>query len=100
MEAETRGLVVVRTTDVAQLRLRCLLEPFDPKPVEVRNHRKHSSMDLLQTKKKGDVPAEALALEQAKILFFGCRWNAGEFEIIAHVTRLAHANQCHRDSRR
>jgi len=52
MEAETRRLVVVRTTDITQLVLRSLLEPFDAKLVEVRNHREHSSMDLLQTKNK------------------------------------------------
>jgi len=42
---------MLRTSDVAQFVLCNLLEPFDAQPVEVRNHRKHSSMELLQTKK-------------------------------------------------
>ncbi len=46
---------MVRTADVAQLFFRRLLEPFDAQPVEVRDHREHSSMDLLQTREKGDV---------------------------------------------
>jgi len=41
--------MVLRTTDIAQLFNRCLLEPFDAKLVEVRDHREHSNMDLLQT---------------------------------------------------
>jgi len=50
MEAETGRLVVLRTSDIAQLFFRCLLKPFDAKLVEVRNHQEHFSMDLLRTK--------------------------------------------------
>jgi hypothetical protein len=38
MEADTRRLVVLRTSHIAQLVLRRLLEPFDAQPVEVRQH--------------------------------------------------------------
>ncbi len=41
--------------DIAQLFFGRLLEPFDSKLVEVREHREHSSMDLLQTGEKCDV---------------------------------------------
>jgi hypothetical protein len=49
MESETRRVVMVRTSDAAQLFLGRPLEPFDAKLVEVRNHREHFSMVLLQT---------------------------------------------------
>jgi len=60
MEAETRRLVMVGTSDAAQLFLGRPLEPFDAKLVEVRNHREHSNMVLLQTKNEImlDVPGQ------------------------------------------
>ena len=54
MEADARRLVVLRTANVAQLVLSRLLEPFDAKTVEVRRHREHFNMILLQTRDKID----------------------------------------------
>jgi hypothetical protein len=50
LEAETWRLPVFRTAHVAQLLFSRLFETFDGCSVEVREHREHSNMDLLQTK--------------------------------------------------
>ena len=55
VEAKAGRLVVLRTTDIAQLFLRCPLEPFDAKLVEVRDHREHSNMEVFQTSYRCDV---------------------------------------------
>ena len=51
MKTDARRLVVLGTADVAELVLRSLLEPFDSKLVEVRNHGEHFNMELLQREK-------------------------------------------------
>jgi hypothetical protein len=57
LEAEPRRLVVFGTPYITQFFLGRLLEPFDAEPVEVREHREHSNMELLQTKNRIDVKA-------------------------------------------
>ena len=52
MKTDARRLVVLGTADVAELVLRSLLEPFDSKLVEVRNHGEHFNMELLQREKR------------------------------------------------
>lgn len=55
MKAKAGRLMMLRAADVAQLSFGRLLEPFDSKPVEVLEHRQHSSMDLLQTRETNSV---------------------------------------------
>jgi hypothetical protein len=50
LEAEPGSLPVFRAAHIAQLLLSRLLEPFDACSVEVREHRQHSNMEMLQTK--------------------------------------------------
>jgi len=49
MKANPGSLAVFRTADITQFFLGRLLEPFDAYSVEVRDHREHSNMELLQT---------------------------------------------------
>ena len=55
MEAQPGSLAVFRTTHITQFFPSRLLEPFDAYSVEVREHREHSNMELLETKSRLDV---------------------------------------------
>lgn len=52
VKADSKGLMVLGAADIAQLVLRRLLESFYANSVEVREHREHSNMELLETRRK------------------------------------------------
>jgi hypothetical protein len=65
MEAQPGSLAVFGTAHITQFFPSRLLEPFDAYSVEVREHREHSNMELLETKSCIDVDDVAYALVRA-----------------------------------
>ena len=100
--------MMLRAADIAQLFFRRLLEPFDANSVEVREHREHSSMELLQTRNESGVDgrkqtggrrqtssqkSEARRQESEGRMLIGPNgWRFGQGEIFVHVGNVAHSH--------
>jgi hypothetical protein len=103
MEAQPGSLAVFRTAQITQFFPSRLLEPFDAYSVEVREHREHSNMELLETKSRIDVtktgrPESGLFVEAQITLFIHGR-HGRKAEVLTNMHQATHARQRHGDSR-